>query len=115
MLGSQFVEDGSVQSELRGRSRLRKALRGSGQAIRAVAARLGARLAEVADERLHLAAVVLDERDDSLDALRLRLLAPVETLGQAIAQLVERRRLPSSVKRWRTSATFNSTRPCSSR
>src|SRR5205814_10694929 len=71
MLGRQFVEDGSVEFELRGRSGLRKALGGSGQAIRAVAARIGTGLAEVADERLHLAAVVLDEGDASLEPLRL--------------------------------------------
>ena len=80
-------------SSLRGRGRLRKPLRGAGQAKRAVAARIGAGLAEVADERLHLAAVVLDEGDDALDPLRLRLLAAVEALGEAVAQLVERRRL----------------------
>ena len=71
MLGRQLVEDGSVKFDLRGRIRLRKALGGSGQAIRAVAARIGTGLAEVADERLHLAAIVLDEGDDSLDPLRL--------------------------------------------
>jgi len=43
----------------------------SGDAERAVAARLGARLAEVADERLHLATIVLDKGDDSLDPPRL--------------------------------------------
>ena len=71
MLGRQFVEDGSVQLEFRGCSRLREALGRAGQAILTVAARLGAGLAEVADERLHLAAIVLDESDDSLDPLRL--------------------------------------------
>src|SRR4051794_34429933 len=58
-----------------------------------MAARIGSRFAEIADEGLHLAAVVLDEGDDPLDALRFRLLAAVEALGQAIAELVERRRL----------------------
>src|SRR6478735_10236611 len=91
VLGRQFVEDGSVQFDLRRRGRLRNALGGAGQAIGAVAARIGAGLAEVGDERLHLAAIVLDERDDARDPLRLRLLAPVESLGEAVAQLVERR------------------------
>src|SRR3954466_3674941 len=93
ILGRQFVEDGLGYFGFRGRSRLRKALDGSGQAVRAVAARIGTGLAEVADERLHLAAIVLDEGDDSLDPLRLRPLAAVEALGQAVAQLVQRRRL----------------------
>src|SRR6478735_2942252 len=71
MLGRQLVEDGSIQFEFRGRGRLRKALGGSGQAVRTVAARICTGLAEVADERLHLAAIVLDEGDDSLDPLHL--------------------------------------------
>ena len=54
---------------------------------------VGTSLAEVADERLHLAAIVLDQRDDSLDSRGLGLLAAVEALRQAVAQLVERRRL----------------------
>src|SRR3954451_872171 len=93
MLRRQLVEARTVDLEPRARSRLRKPLSGSGEARRAVAARIGARLAEVTDERLHLAAVVLDEGDDALDPLRLRLLAAVEALGEAVAQLVERRRL----------------------
>ena len=71
VLGRQFVEDGSVQFDLRRRGRLRNALGGAGQAIGAVAARIGAGLAEVGDERLHLAAIVLDEGDDACDPLRL--------------------------------------------
>ena len=43
----------------------------SGEAVAAVPARLGARLAEVADEGSHLAAVSGDERQDALDPARL--------------------------------------------
>ena len=49
-----------------------------------------AHLAEVADERVDLAAVVGDERDDAPDPLRLRLLPPLEPLDQARQQLVPR-------------------------
>src|SRR6188472_1391194 len=78
MLGGQFIEGGLVELDSRARSRLRQALGGAGQAVRTVAARFGPRLAEVPDEGLHLAALVLDEGDDALDPLRLRLLAAVE-------------------------------------
>src|SRR3954454_14362898 len=67
MLRRQLIEPRTVDVQLRAGSRLRKPLGGSRQAVRAVAARIGARLAEVADERLHLAAIVLDEGDDALD------------------------------------------------
>src|SRR5436305_7376762 len=92
MLGRELVEGGDVELYLGRRSRLRQPAGSSGQTVRAVTARFGERLAEVADECLHLAAVVLDERDDALDPLRLRLLAAVEALRQAVAQLCERRR-----------------------
>src|SRR4051812_22077528 len=90
MLRRQLVVARTVDLEPRARSRLRKPLSGSGEAIRAVAARIGARLAEVTHERLHLAAVVLDEGNDALDPLCLRLLAAVEPCGEPVAQLVER-------------------------
>ena len=51
-------------------------------------ARLGAHLAEVADERVDLAAVVRDERDDARDPLHLGLLATLEPLDEAVEQLV---------------------------
>src|SRR5436305_1771153 len=76
MLGRQFVESDPVELEGRRRGRVRNPLGRAGQAERAVAARLGAGFAEVADERLHLTAVVLDEGDHSLDPLRFRLLPP---------------------------------------
>src|SRR5215204_7504879 len=53
-------------------------------------ARLGALLAEVADERLDLAALVRDEREDAPDPLDLGLLAPVEPLGEPLHQLTQR-------------------------
>src|SRR5215212_3637560 len=52
---------------------------------------LGARLAEVADERPDLAAVVRDEREDAADPLDLGLLAPVEPLGEPLHELTQRR------------------------
>ncbi len=65
-------------------------LRLPGEAEGAVAARLGAHLAEVADERVDLAAVVGDERDDARDPLDLGLLAAREALDEAREQLVPR-------------------------
>ena len=59
------------------------------EAERAVAARFRARLAEVGDERLHLAAVVGDERDDARDPLGFGLLAALEPRGERVADLVE--------------------------
>ena len=53
------------------------------EAEAAVPARLAARLAEVADERVHLAAVVRDELDDARDALRLGPLAALEPRRRA--------------------------------
>ena len=53
-------------------------------------ARLGANLAEVADERGDLAARMGDERDDALDALGLGSLAPVEPLRKAGDHIFER-------------------------
>jgi hypothetical protein len=71
-------------------------LAGVGQALsraretkRAVTTRLRALLAEIGDERLHLAAVVCDEREDAGDALGLGLLAPLEPRGQRIAYFGE--------------------------
>ena len=63
-------------------ARVGELLGASGQAVAAVAAGLGARLAEVGDERVHLAAVVGDEREDVLDPLGLRALAAGEALEQ---------------------------------
>src|SRR4051794_23670631 len=83
MAGGKLVERRAVEVDLPGRLRRRDALRRARQAERAVAARLRSSLPEVADERLHLAAVVLDERDDALDPLRLGLLAPFEPLDEA--------------------------------
>src|SRR3954467_8088290 len=83
------VECLSVDLDVATRSDRRHLLRGPGQAERAVAAWVGAQLAEVADERLHLAALVLDEREHALDPLGLRLLAALEALGE----LVDERRL----------------------
>jgi len=71
VLGRQCVEDGAVEFEVRGQGRRRNDLGRPGQAIRTVAAWLGTGFAEVADERLHLAAIVFDEGDDSLDPLGL--------------------------------------------
>ena len=62
--------------------RLWQLLRPSAEAMGAMAAGLGARLAEVGGELPHLAAVVRDERDDLSDPCRLGLLAPVEALGE---------------------------------
>ena len=64
-----------------------KLLGASGQAVAAVPAGLGARLAEVADEGSHLAAVVGDEREDVLDPLGLRALAAREALEQPLDEL----------------------------
>ena len=50
-------------------------------------ARLGAHLAEVADELVDLAAVVGDERDDAGDPLHLGLLASLEALDESVEQL----------------------------
>src|SRR4051794_6551477 len=94
MAGGKRVERRAVEVDLPGRLRRRDALRRAGQAERAVAARRRSSLPEVADERLHLAAVVLDERDDALDPLGLGLLAPFEPLDEAVALLGERRGLP---------------------
>src|SRR5205823_10271178 len=88
----ELVEGGAVDGDRRPLQR-RHLLRLAGEAERAVAARLGAGFAEVADERLHLAAVVLDEGEDALDALGFRLLAAVEALGETVALLGERRRV----------------------
>ena len=55
-----------------------------------MAARLGAHLAEVADERVDLAALVGDERDDARDPLHLGLLPPLEAVDEARQQLVPR-------------------------
>ena len=52
-----------------------------------------AHLAEVADERVDLAAVVRDERDDARDPLDLGLLPPLEPVDEAREQLVPRSRL----------------------
>src|SRR5689334_14526608 len=91
MLGRKFVERGSVELNTRSCGRVWQPLGGAAQTVRTVATRPVTRLAEVADERLHLAAVVLDEGDNPCDPLRLRLLAPVEALGEAISQLLQRR------------------------
>ena len=72
----------------RRRARLGKLLRRAGETERAVAARLRAHLAEVADELVDLAAVVGDERDDAADPLRLGPLAALEALDEAVEQLV---------------------------
>ena len=69
---------------------LGETLRCSGEAERAVAARLGAHLAEVADERVDLAALVGDERDDARDPLHLGLLPPLEAVDEARQQLIPR-------------------------
>ena len=67
MLGRSSSSAGSVELDVSGVAAGAGSLCAAPvRQIRAVAARLGARLAEVADERLHLAAVVLDERDDAL-------------------------------------------------
>ena len=49
-----------------------------------------AHFAEVADQRVDLAALMDDERDDAPDPLHLRLLPPIEALDQARQQLVPR-------------------------
>ena len=56
-------------------------------------ARLGAHLAEVADELVDLAAVVRHERDDAGDPLHLRLLASLEALDEPVEHLRLRARL----------------------
>src|SRR5690242_9400304 len=64
MVDDQLVEDRPIELDPRRDGWFRKAPGGSGQAKGAVAAGLGARLAEVADECLHLAAVVFDQGED---------------------------------------------------
>ena len=59
----------------------------SGQAVAAVPAWLGARLAEVADEGGHLAAVMGDEGEDGLDPGGLRSLPAREAIEQAVDEL----------------------------
>ena len=59
----------------------------SGQAVAAVPARLGARLAEVADQGAHLAAVMGDEREHVLDPSGLGALPAREALEQALDDL----------------------------
>jgi hypothetical protein len=81
------VDDGV---ERRLRLGLGELLGASGQAVAAVAARLGARLAEVGDEGLHLTAVVGDEREDVLYSLGLRALAAAEALEQMLDELALR-------------------------
>src|SRR5262245_4622599 len=71
-------ERSEVDRDRRRRPRLPHALRGPGQAVRAVAARAGQRLAEVTDERLHLTALVLDQREHAPDTLGLGALTPLE-------------------------------------
>ena len=79
------VDDSLDRRLRRGRWKL---LRAPAQAMAAVSARLRAHLAEVADERLHLAAGVRDEREHVLDAPRLGGLPPHEALAQAVDHLV---------------------------
>src|SRR5262245_9481630 len=78
-----------VQARLDRRLRLGcwKLLRASGEAVAAVAAGLGAGLAEVADERVHLAAVVADEREDALDPVGLGAFPPREALEEPLDKL----------------------------
>ena len=71
MLRRQLIQESQVELELPSRRRFREPAGGSRQAVRTVAASVSEGLAEVADERLHLAALVLDERDHSFDPLRL--------------------------------------------
>src|SRR4051812_7305048 len=62
----------------------------SGQAVAAVPAGLRARLAEVADQRADLAAVVCDEREDVLDPGGLCALAACEAFEQVVDELGRR-------------------------
>ena len=71
---------------------LGKLLGASGQAVAAVPARFRARLAEVADEGAHLAAVVGDEREHALDPPGLGALPAGEALEQPLDELVLRLR-----------------------
>ena len=76
--------------DLRRRLGRGESLRFSGQAVAAVAARPDTLLAEVRDERVDLAALVRDEREDPLDARRLCLLALLEALGEPVEERIDR-------------------------
>src|SRR6266540_1786287 len=79
--------DVDARLDRRLRLRLGKLLRAPRQAVAAVPATLRARLAEVADEAAHLAAVMRDEREHALDPVGLRSLSPSEAFEQAIDEL----------------------------
>src|SRR5262245_14669946 len=82
-------ERGDVQARLDRRLRpgLGKRLRTSGEAVAAVTAGLAARLAEVADERAHLAAVVGDKRQHALDPFGLGAFPPREARKEPLDEL----------------------------
>ena len=90
--GDELVEYALVEVDRGDALGLGQALGVAGQAEGAVAARLRSRLTEVADERLHLAAVMRHELDDACDPRRLGLLAAVEPFGESVGEGGERRR-----------------------
>ncbi len=89
MFHRELLECAFVQVDLRRLAGLGQALGLAREAEGAVTAWFRAGLPEVGDERLHLAAVMGDERNDARDPVGFRLLAPLEPRSQRVPDLVE--------------------------